>query len=61
MSSLIGMMLSLNFNGILKARGSEIDPSVNLFFNDSYFVHNLNLSYQLSKEFSYQTGNVEYS
>ena len=42
----------LNFNGILKARGSEIDPSVNLFFNDSYFVHNLNLSYQLSKEFS---------
>ena len=39
----------LNFNGILKARGSEMDPSVNLFFNDSYFVHNLNLSYQLSK------------
>ena len=37
---------------VLKARASEIDPTVNLFFNYSYLSHNLNLSYQLSKEFS---------
>ena len=42
----------LNFNGILKVRGSEMDPDVSIFLSDSYFVHNLNLSYQISKEFS---------
>ena len=42
----------LNFNGILKVRGGEMDPDVSLFLSDSYFVHNLNLSYQFSKEFS---------
>jgi len=42
----------LNFNGILKVRRSEMDPDVSIFLSDSYFVHNLNFSYQISKEFS---------
>ena len=42
----------LNFNGVLKIRGGDRDDEMNLFISESYFIHNLNLSYQLSKLFS---------